>query len=154
MTARRTGLAGGVALACVGRRARLAGTVLVLTVVLLCLASAALGSPVSASTNAAQRLADKYAPIVMMRSQDSGLCDSSEDQCGPPTSVELVLTNPKVRRLFHGGRGTRLVMRAPTVADLAGLGEGYYLDLPGNPLGPGCTYAKAFAALKRAGYAP
>lgn len=64
-----------------------------------------------------------------------------------------MLNNPKVKLLFHNGRGTRLVKRSPTVADLAGLGEGYYLDLPGNPLRPGCTYAKAFAALKRAGYA-
>ena len=130
-------------MACVGRSARLAGTVLALTVVLLCLASAAAGSPVSASTSAAQRLADKYAPVVMMRSQDSGLCDSSEEQYGPPTSVELVLNNPKVRLLFHGTRGTRLVKRAPTVADLVGLGEGYYLDLPGNPLRPRCAYTKA-----------
>jgi hypothetical protein len=128
--------------------------VLALVVALLCLASPADGSPVTASTSAAQRLADKYAPIVMMRSQDNGLCDSSEEQYGPPTSVELVLNNPRVRLLFHNARGTRLVKRAPTVADLAGLGEGYYLDLPGNPLRPGCTYAKAFAALKRAGHAP
>jgi hypothetical protein len=154
MTGSRTGRVGGAALVLLGRSARPAGTVLALAGVLLCLASAAGGSPVSASTSAAQQLADKYAPIVMMRSQDSGLCDSSEEQYGPPTSVELVLNNPKVRLLFHGARGTRLVKRAPTVADLAGLGEGYYLDLPGNPLRPGCTYAKALAALKRAGRAP
>jgi hypothetical protein len=152
MTTPQTGSLGGVATLSLGRSLRLAGTVLALVVALLCLASAAAGAPVVTSTRVAQRLADKYAPIVMMRSQDNGLCDISQEQYGPPTSVELVLNDPKVRLLFHNGRGTRLVKRAPTVADLAGLGEGYYLDLPGNPLRPGCTYAKAFAAMKRAGH--
>jgi hypothetical protein len=150
----QTGLAGCVAPVSLGRSPRVAGTILALVVAFLWLASAAAGSPLPASTSAAHELADKFAPIVMMRSQDNGLCDSSEEQYGPPTSVDLVLSNPKVRLLFHNGRGTRLVKRAPTVADLAGLGEGYYLDLPGNPLRPRCTYAKAFAALKRAGHAP
>jgi hypothetical protein len=144
---------GGVAPLSLGRSSQLAWMVLGLVVALLWLASTAAGSPVTASTSAAQRLADRYAPIVMMRSQDDGLCDKSEEQYGPPTSVELVLNNPKVRLLFHNARGTRLVKRAPAAAELAGLGEGYYLDLPGNPLRPGCTYAKAFAALKRAGRA-
>ena len=33
---------------------------------------------------------------------------------------------------------------APTAADLAGRGEGWYLNLPGNPLDPGCTYEQWF----------
>ena len=144
----------GLASGRVGRGRGLAVTMLALVVALLCLASPAAGSPLNASTSPTQVLADRYAPIVMMRSQDNGLCGSSEEQYGPPTSVDLVLSNPKVRLLFHDAHGTRLVTRAPTAADLAGLGEDYYLDLPGNPLRPGCTYAKAFSALKRAGHAP
>lgn len=144
----------GLASGRVGRSRGLAVTMLALFVALLCLASPAAGSPVFASTRPTQVLADRYAPIVMMRSQDNGLCDSSEEQYGPPTSVELVLNNPRVRLLFQNAHGTRLVKRAPTAADVAGLGDGYYLDLPGNPLRPGCTYAKALAALKRAGHAP
>jgi hypothetical protein len=36
------------------------------------------------------------------------------------------------------------VMRAPTAADLHGLGDGYALDFPGNALEPGCTYEQWF----------
>lgn len=154
MVTPQTGSAGYAAPVSIGRSSRRAGTALGLVIALLWLAPAAAGSSVTTSTSAAQELADKFAPIVMMRSQDDGLCDKSEEQYGPPTSVELLLNNPKVRLLFHNARGTRLVKRAPAAADLAGFGEGYYLDLPGNPLRPDCTYAKAFAALKRAGHAP
>jgi hypothetical protein len=115
---------------------------------------AAVGPAGAAPRSAAQRLAGKYAPVVMVRSQDNGVCDTSEEQYAPPTSVDAVLGDPRVRLLVHDAHGTRLVQRAPTATDLAGLGNGYYLDLPGNPLNPGCTYAKDFAALKRAGRAP
>jgi hypothetical protein len=53
-----------------------------------------------------------------------------------------------------GGRGVREVTTAPTPADIAGLGQRYYLDLPGNPLNPACTYARDFAAIRDAGEAP
>ncbi len=110
--------------------------------------------PASASTSAAQQLADTYSPIVMMRSQQQGLCDSSEEQYWPPTSVDVVLGNPRVRLLKRDSHGTHLIKRAPTAADLAERGPSYYLDLPGNPLDPGCKYAHDFAALRRAGHAP
>jgi hypothetical protein len=115
---------------------------------------AAVGPAGAAPRGAAQQLAGKYAPVVMVRSQDNGVCDTSEEQYAPPTSVDAVLGDPSVRLLMHDAHGTRLVERAPTATDLAGLGNGYYLDLPGNPLKPGCTYAKDFAALRRAGRAP
>ena len=38
----------------------------------------------------------------------------------------------------------RLVKRGPTSRDLWGLGPGYYLDFPGNPLNPGCGYERQF----------
>ena len=42
-------------------------------------------------------------------------------------------------------RAERSWKRAPTSRDLWGLGtEGYYLDLPGNPLDPGCRYERQF----------
>jgi hypothetical protein len=110
--------------------------------------------PAAASLSAAQRLVDTYSPIVMMRAQDNGPCDNEEEQYSPPTSVDVTLGNPRVRLLFHDSRGTRVIKRAPTAADLAGKGPGYYLDLPGNPLEPGCTYARDFAGLRRAGRAP
>ncbi len=113
------------------------------------------GSPAAAAaTNAAQRLADTYAPIVMMRAQRSGPCDQSEEQYGPPSPVSVVLGNPAVRLMRNGKRGPRQVMRGPKVADIAGLGPDYYLDLPGDPLDAGCTYARDLAAMRRAGRVP
>ena len=113
-----------------------------------------LASPAAASPSAAQRLVDTYSPIVMMRAQNNGLCDSSQEQYWPPTSVNVVLGNPRVRLLIHDASGTRAIKRAPTAADLARRGKDFYLDLPGTPLEPGCTYARDFAALRRAGRAP
>lgn len=115
---------------------------------LLCASSA------NAGIDAAQQLADKYAPIVMMRAQENGPCDDSEEQYAPPTSVNAVLGNPAVRLLRRGPHGVEVIRRAPTATDIAGLGEDHYLDLPGNPLNPGCTYARSIAALRRAGRAP
>jgi hypothetical protein len=110
--------------------------------------------PAQASPSAAQRLVDAYSPIVMMGAQDYGVCDSSKEQYWPPTSVDVVLGNPRVRLLTRTGRKTTVITRAPTAGDLAGRGPDAYLDLPGSPLSPGCTYARAIAAIRRAGDAP
>jgi hypothetical protein len=56
-----------------------------------------------------------------------------------PTAVDIVLDSPQVT-LHSPGKGSRVVKRAPAAADLFGKGEGYYLDFPGNPLRPRCTY--------------
>jgi hypothetical protein len=131
-----------------------AGAVLALLAAILYVASPAHASSNDAASSAAQRLAAEYAPIVMMRAQHDGVCDTSEEQYAPPTSVNLVLGNPRVTLLMHTARGTRLLKRAPTAADIAGQGKDVYLNLPGSPLSPGCTYARDFAALQRAGRAP
>ena len=127
----------------------LAGAVGTLFIAMSCTAV-----PAEAATSAAQQLADKYSPIVMMRAQHNAPCDNTEEQYWPPTSVDVVLGNPRVRLLKHDSQGTHVIKRAPTAADLAGRGSDYYLDLPGNPLNPGCTYARDFAAIRRAGRAP
>lgn len=44
--------------------------------------------------------------------------------------------------------------RAPTAADIAELGEPHHLNIPGDPLGDTCDYARDFAKLKREGKAP
>lgn len=129
--------------------ARVAWLLSTALIALSCIPSSADGA-----TSAAQRLVDTYSPIVMMRSQQNGLCDSSEEQYWPSTSVNVVLDNPRVRLLVHDVRGTHVITRAPTAVDLAGQGKDAYLDLPGDPLNPGCTYARDFAALRRAGKAP
>ncbi|HWN72188.1 MAG TPA: hypothetical protein VNN15_00100 [Solirubrobacterales bacterium] len=102
---------------------------------------------------AAQQLAEKYVPIAMLREQQDPPCDTSEEQY-QPTSVETVLGNPTVT-LTHELPDGKLeeVMRAPTAADIAGLRDGYYLDLEGKVLGNTCVYARAFRQLVREGKA-
>jgi hypothetical protein len=96
-----------------------------------------------------QRLADRYAPIMMLRAQEHPPCDNHEEQF-EPTTVNVVLGNPRVKLMREGQQGVREVTTAPTADDIAGLGPRYYLDLPGNPLNPQCTYARDFAAIKSA----
>ncbi len=107
-----------------------------------------------AARSAAQRLAATYSPIVVVRAQRDPPCDITEEQYRP-TTVDTVLGNPRVRLIApRGTRPPRPPQPAPTAADVAGLGAGWHLDLPGDPLAAGCTYAKDFAALERAGRAP
>jgi hypothetical protein len=111
-------------------------------------------SPASAADPAAQRLAEKYVPITMLREQRSPPCDTKEEQY-QPTSVDAVLGNPTVtltRELPDGKLED--VKRAPTAADVAGKGDGWYLDYEGKVLGNTCVYAKAFKKLLDEGKAP
>jgi hypothetical protein len=94
--------------------------------------------PAAAAESSAQRLVTRYAPISAFRQQ--------EQPCGKgeayrPTSVKLVLGNPEVVLRNPSGK---LVTKGPTASDLWGLGEGYHLDLPGDPLQPGCGYEEDF----------
>lgn len=121
-------------------------------------AAAAEASPVggnpAAEAGAARRLAERYVPIMMLRKQTDPPCDTSGEQY-QPTSVDTVLGNPDVTLTHYvPGHGLEDVMRGPTAADVAGLPDGYYLDLPGKALGNTCVYAKDFARLLREGRAP
>ena len=92
----------------------------------------------TAANSKAGRLAARYSPVVALRKQAEP-CGSGEAY--RPTSVGLVLGNSEVA--LRNSEGT-LVKNAPTGADLWGLGDGYYLDLPGDPLEPGCGYEEDF----------
>ncbi len=109
----------------------------------------------AAATSPAQRLVDTYAPIVVVRAQRDPPCDDQEEQYRP-TTVDVALGNPRVRLIAPRRAGPRPPPKyAPTAADLARLlSVGYHIDLPGDPLKSGCTYARDFAALERAGRAP
>jgi hypothetical protein len=113
---------------------RATGAVLLAVSSLLVLPAA----PASAAS-AEEELAARYAPIVVVRDQP--------DACGPgeayrPTSVDTVLGAGDVTLVGPDGQQ----ISAPTAADLAARGEGWYLDLPGNPLDPGCDYERWFDA--------
>jgi hypothetical protein len=122
---------------------------LAFTVVALALAGAS-----SAEASPAQRLIETYTPITMLREEQDPPCETSAEQY-EPTAVSTVLGNPSVslQQVEEDGKEV-LVKRAPTAADLAGLGDPYHLELPGDPLGDTCVYARDFAKLVREGKAP
>ncbi|HEY2052818.1 MAG TPA: hypothetical protein VGH14_02670 [Solirubrobacterales bacterium] len=136
--------------------------VLLTALVLLALAPAAHAANLPLGTanitvglpSPALKLAEKYVPITELREETDPPCDTSQEQY-QPTSVESVLGNPTVL-LQHAAEGGPLttIRRAPTAAQIAGLGEGYYLNLEGEALGDTCVYAKAFKKLIAEGKAP
>ena len=90
---------------------------LVAAVALLALPGTAFGQ------SPAERLVKAYAPITMLREEQDPPCETSAEQY-EPTSVSTVLGNPSVRlqRVEEDGVEV-LVKRAPTAADIAGLGD-------------------------------
>jgi hypothetical protein len=93
-----------------------------------------------AAQSAAQQLAAKYSPVLSLEPQ--------RRPCGPgeayrPTSVDIVLGRHDV--VLRDSSGT-VVKRAPTAGDLWRHAKGYYIDLPGDPINPGCRYEKQFRA--------
>jgi hypothetical protein len=103
---------------------------------------ALVSTSVAAAAGPAQELADRYAPIVALKDRE-GSCrtETLEGESWRPTTVQIVLGNPEVT-LRGPGPGDPVVATAPTAADLFGKDEGYFLDFPGNPLRPGCTYVE------------
>jgi hypothetical protein len=87
---------------------------------------------------AAQELAAKYSPVLVLEPQAKP-CGAGEAY--RPTSVDIVLGRQDV--LLRDPRG-KVVKHAPTGRDLWALAAGYYLDLPGDPLEPGCDYETQF----------
>jgi hypothetical protein len=133
-------------------KARLRPALLGLATIALLWLSAGVAS--AAEQAEAQRLAETYAPIMMLRDQKHPPCDTSEEQYRP-TTVDSVLGNPLVTLTkVVPGKGAIVVGRAATSPEIAGLGSEYHLNLPGDPLGNTCVYARAFRALERAGKAP
>ncbi|HEX6229670.1 MAG TPA: hypothetical protein VFZ41_09460 [Solirubrobacterales bacterium] len=107
----------------------------------------------STGGDAAQRLIEAYSPRLMVRKQESPPCDTAEEQY-QPTAVETVLGNSAVTLTREDDGDERELKKAPSGADIAGLGEAYHLNLPGDPLGDTCVYARDFEALKGEGRAP
>ena len=97
----------------------------------------ALAPPAAAAGDPVSELAERYSPIVVIRDQPTS-CEEGEPYL--PAVVETVLGQPDV--VLRGPQGE--VVPAPTAADLAGRGDGWYLDLPGNPLAPECDYENWF----------
>ena len=86
------------------------------------------------SGGAERSLADRYAPVVVVRAQAEP-CGDGEPYL--PSPVDLVLGRPDVVLHTPGGD-----VRAPGAADLFGAATGSDLDLPGRVLSPGCGYER------------
>ena len=103
-----------------------------------------------AQTAAERELASRYAPIMMMKTNPDPPCSRSGEQYRL-APVDITLGNPDVQLLRPRSGGsfqqTGELATAPTASDLAGLGADYYLNLPGHPRRPGCTYARESARL-------
>jgi hypothetical protein len=91
-----------------------------------------------AANGDALRLARRYAPVVMLKVQKK---ECGKGEAFRPSSVDVVLGNPDV--LLRDDRG-RVVAKGPTAAMLLGRPAGFHLDLPGNPLHPGCGFERDF----------
>ena len=89
----------------------------------------------------ALELAERHAPVVMVTPQERE-CDPDGEPFAP-MSVDLVLGNDDVT-LRQAGAGDPVVTRAPTAADLVGRDAGFFLDLNGIAVAPGCTYERDF----------
>ncbi|HRA47804.1 MAG TPA: hypothetical protein PK819_07030 [Thermomicrobiales bacterium] len=102
--------------------------------------------PISdAEVAARNELANKYAPIVSLRTQ-ARECDRSGEGYFP-APIETVLGTPDVVLKQRTGRNASqdtVIKTAPTAQDLVGLGADFYLDWPGNPVRPGCDFERWF----------
>lgn len=94
-----------------------------------------------AAGDAAQQLAERFAPIIMLK-QQSEACDPDGEPY-EPSLVDIVLDNPQVA-LRQVGNDDPVVKWGPGAADLFGLNQGFYVDFPGTALSPGCIYETDF----------
>ncbi len=122
--------------------------------------AATLGPPATAVAaepgegSAAERLIETYSPRLEIRAEQDPPCETTAEQY-ESSSVDTVLGNPAVVLEKTGPDGNEHpVKRAPTAADLSGLGDDFYLNIPGDPLGDTCVYARDFEKLKKEGRAP
>ncbi len=118
---------------------RAVGTVVAIGLLLAALVPAALQA--AELDPAEQRLADRHSPILMLQEQVEE-CDS-DGEAFEPMDVELLLGNPQIL-LRQVGESNPVILRGPDATDIAQLGEGFYLDFPGDALSPGCIYERDF----------
>ncbi|MGC4190720.1 MAG: hypothetical protein QM589_06105 [Thermomicrobiales bacterium] len=112
------------------------------------------GAATPAASQAAspdQQLIEMYAPIVALKNKTS-MCDTKGESYFP-VPVEAVLGDPTVvlkRATTSSSKTDPVIATAPTAKDLFAKGSDYYLDLPGDPRHPGCSYVTWFAERKDA----
>lgn len=115
-----------------------------LTAVILCAPTRA--EAASPDDTAAQALADRYSPAVRLQEGSDRCQDGEQFQ---PTDVEAVLGDQQVA-LRGPWRPPDLVKTQPEDKDISPGFPGHFLDFPGDPLRPGCTYAEWSARINAA----
>jgi hypothetical protein len=93
--------------------------------------------------SAEQQLAERYAPVMMLKEQEEE-CDR-DGEGYEPMAVDSLFANPQIA-LRQVGNGDPTVMWAPTASDIFRLKKGFYLDFPGGSLAPGCIFERDFRA--------
>lgn len=101
------------------------------------------GGTASATGTAATELAQRYSPILVLKEQGKP-CDT-HGEAYDPVAVNLVLNRADV--ILRGPDG--FTLQAPTARDLYGKDSEFFLDFPGNPLRPGCSYERWFREISR-----
>lgn len=97
-------------------------------------------NPTVPTTDAEKQLVAKYLPVIYVRQQESTCAAPPEGgEAYRPLPVDLVLGNPEVD-LKDGANGDKVLASGVTAPELATYGPNTYLDFPGNPRDPGCTY--------------
>ena len=86
-------------------------------------------------------LVERYAPVIALRSQVEA-CDTSGEPFAP-APADIVLDNPHML-LRQVGVENPVVLQGPTAADLFDMGEGFYIDFPGDAFAPGCIYERDY----------
>jgi hypothetical protein len=87
-----------------------------------------------------QELADLYVPVAYVREQQRA-CAVPPGGGEPylPLPVEMVLNNDRVL-IRDGATNNEVLAVGPDAAELAAFGPTTYMDFPGDPRRPGCTY--------------
>jgi hypothetical protein len=95
------------------------------------------------SASPSAKLAERFAPIVVLKDQRHP-CDTSGEAYFP-VAVTAVLGRKDVVLRGPGGSA----VEAPTAQQLYGKSGSYFLDFPGNPLRPGCGYERWFQKISK-----
>lgn len=92
----------------------------------------------AADISAQRQLAERYAPVMKLVRQDRP-CGPGEPY--PPSDVSVMMDNSSIA-LRGPWAGDFVVKVGPSADDLSDGLPDYALDLPGDPLQPGCSYEK------------
>lgn len=107
--------------------------------------SAGAGAPAPvAGQSPAQALVERHAPIVYIRNQDEA-CDRRGSPY-LPAPVEFLFDQEAIVLFRHEDGRNVEVARNIDAGDLYGLDNTYFIDTPGDPKRPGCTYERDYLA--------